>query len=773
MQPTRAGVFLKAYLRLGTEDCADSGLAKNILLTNQISAGLALGCLAYGLIRWIALSEGFRWEGLAFAAAYASLPWVNGLGWNRASRLLLIVLANLSIALAALSIGSGAGIHLFYLPLAWISLMLFAWEEKVSIAFGMLLSSSLLLVIECLAPIEGWERHHVAAPNPAWRLLALLSVLACQILVVLFFLIVNRRTESRLIRAGAAATAADKSKSRFLANMSHEIRTPLNGILGMSTLLMKTGLRMDQEDLIQIIQSTGQELMEIAGEILDLSRIEAGKMDIERSTFEIRPLLEAVSRTARTEARQKSLQLETHVDERVPSFLDGDASRIRQVLNQLLGNAVKFTQRGTVTLKVRYLDVSPPFESRPPGQDSDELAAIIPNREPGVGPEYLVEFQVSDTGPGIQSPDQERIFMPPGKGLAGGKGLEDLPSGLIHLASEAGRGQGSGLGLYITRHIVEMMGGRMSIRSGPTGSNVFVSIPLKAAALPTTVTPAGRSSDSEAQAARALNILIVEDHPLNQKVLAGFLAQYSFRIHPVYSGREALSSLGNTPFHLVFMDCHMPGMDGYECTRKIRASGMQQPIIIGVTADAMSGTRERCLQAGMDDVVTKPILSWDLDRVLAKWTASKGPDWVRPDRVRLDRVGTPGHVSAGSGPAGPDRDSEWVDIRHLREMDEWIRTYDPDFWNRAIQQFEESLERLAASIRREGDSGQYREAQEATHALKGLCFMLGLKRMGDVCKNLEAIFTQAGAPRWQAELDALQGMANPSLSELRSRVGGD
>jgi CheY-like chemotaxis protein/HPt (histidine-containing phosphotransfer) domain-containing protein len=247
-------------------------------------------------------------------------------------------------------------------------------------------------------------------------------------------------------------------------------------------------------------------------------------------------------------------------------------------------------------------------------------------------------------------------------------------------------------------------------------------------------------------------LLIVEDHPLNQKVLSGFLFQFGLKADTASGGREALKAFADEPYDLVFMDCHMPGMDGFECTRELRESvSGKRPVIIGVTADAMQGTREKCLKAGMDDVITKPILTDELQRALKRWLGAAGPE---------------------SAPVSyPLPDSDWVDVRHLREMNEWIRTYDPGFWDRAQEQFRNSANRLISTMRDAVASGRHREAAESAHALKGLCLMMGLTRMGDVCKSLELLGPQGAGAEWDAMFGDLAGFMEPSLAEMRKQVG--
>ena len=699
--------------RLGTADCRDSRLSKRIILCNQIAFCMAFSCIPYFFVYRFLGAPAFGWEALFSAVAYFSIPLINRAGGIAYTRPMLIIVAGLAVTGSAIGLGKSTGVHLFLLPLGWVALVLFEWEERKSIAFGIGFSSLLLLAFEIFGSSQGLlltpTQHNVRIIHFS----VVFTTLVSQILVVLYFFQANRGTEAALAKAGEAALAADKAKSQFLANMSHEIRTPLNGILGMSSLLLKAELRNDQKDLVQAIQSSGLDLMAIISEILDLSKIEAGKMRLESIPFDPRATVEAVLRPFKHEARRKLLDLSVEIPPDLPALLMGDSTRLKQVLNNLLGNAVKFTQKGEVTLRVR-----------------SEKAA-------GPGRDVLLRFEVQDSGIGIPTASQDRIFQSFSQG-------ED---------ASTRRFGGTGLGLFISRQIVELMGGKIGFTSRPGEGSLFkFEIPFKYAP-PSKAAPAEASLNPATPAsAPDLRLLIVEDHPLNQKVLAGFLSHFGCRIDAVGGGHEALQVFNVQPYDLVFMDCHMPGMDGFECTRSLRGikHPAKRPIIIGVTADAMLGTREKCLEAGMDDVLTKPILSSELNHVLIRWLGV-------------------GMSMAPSEPAGKAEPSDWVDVGHLREMDEWIRTYDPAFWDRAVDQFRGSAQRLIASIREAGTEGKFSEAGESAHTLKGLCLMMGLSRLGETCKSLETGTAMENSD-WLARIEILETLIEPSLLEMQKRI---
>jgi signal transduction histidine kinase/ActR/RegA family two-component response regulator len=713
-------------LRWGVPLSPDPRRAKRILLSNQIAVASTLVCLFYCVIYPILGVPRMCLISVPLLFGFASVPWLNLIGRTWLSRITYTVVADLGLLASTFALGTASGMHLFYIPSAWLVLILFDWEERKSMIAGVAVNFLLLSALEAAGPAHGVISLLNGRQERMLHFFVVVTTQAVQIMVVLYFFLVNRQTESALADAGEAAKSADKAKSQFLANMSHEIRTPLNGILGMSSLLLKSDMRDEQKDLVQAIQSSGLDLMSIVSEILDLSKIEAGKMRLERAPFQLENLLEATLRPFEHEARRKRLRLMMDLAPAVPLHLMGDSMRLKQVLNNLIGNALKFTQSGGVAVRIR----------RGLAGDAGALPQSL-----GSNQEYCVlRFEVEDTGIGIPPEVQGRIFQSFSQGEQ----------------ATSRRYGGTGLGLFICKQIVEMMDGTIGFSTTPgKGANFHFNLPFPVAtAADAAATVRETSQPDKAQdSPTGTRLLIVEDHPLNQKVLSGFLAQFGFKADAASGGHEALKEFAKEPYDLVFMDCHMPGMDGFDCTRALRATtgAARRLVIVGVTADAMQGTRERCIEAGMDDVITKPILTEELQRALSRWL---GASKVAPSTV-----------------TSPIPRSPWVDIRHLREMDEWIRCYDPGFWERAQEQFRASAVRLIAAIRDSRSQGKIREAGESAHALKGLCLMMGLSRMGEVCKSLEVLVAQDADPRWNDQVDELETCMEPSLAEMRKQVG--
>lgn len=521
--------------------------------------------------------------------------------------------------------------------------------------------------------------------------------------------ITDRKAAEMILRAARdEADRGARAKSEFLAMMSHEIRSPMNGLLGIVELLRETTLEAEQASMVELAHASAAALLRILNDVLDFSKIDAGAVEIVPEPVALRPLITTLVDAEALGARRKGVQVVANWGQDVPHWITIDPVRLRQILGNLLGNAIKFTASGTIGVAVSL--------------------RTLPSGDPALA------FAVSDTGIGMSPAVIQRLFEP-------------FMQADASTTKDFG---GTGLGLSISRRLARLLGGDIDVTSEPGSGSVFTLTIPRIAALP--AVPAAEARTSEDGALRGLRVLLAEDQETNRWLMRRQFARFDVSLEIVEDGHQAFAAYLRNSFDLLVTDCHMPGMDGVELAQRIRAteteSGHVRLPILGLTADITTEMRQRCLAAGMDDIVSKPINLRQLEAALRRITQRQDP-----------------RTNAAQGEPGPDADKLFDASTYLElfadapdEGADWL----DGFLAAAVL----VNERIIDCIQRDDRDS----LREAAHRLAGTALSAGAMRVGTLARTMEGLAPGAAPSSLHDLQETIATAFDATREEIRRHI---
>ncbi|HEY2720563.1 MAG TPA: response regulator [Chitinophagaceae bacterium] len=542
---------------------------------------------------------------------------------------------------------------------------------------------------------------NIRSGQKAERLNYVLIALTLVSAAALFWYIIS--IIQKLIYSERRVKEGVRVKENFIANISHEIRTPMNAIVGFTALLERRNLDEESKEYLRTIQKASENLLTIINDLLDLSKIEAGMMRIESTPFSIRALIYSVEVMFSTKAAEKNLQLYTHIDENVPEILEGDATRLTQVLVNLIGNALKFTNEGSITIRI--------------------------SNEGTEGSILRTGIKVKDTGIGIEKSKQGEIF----------NRFQQADDAVTRHYG------GTGLGLSIVKELVALQHGTISVESEPgKGATFIIMLPYKIAAeqkqnvsLPDTGIKIGYDFPDK-------RILVVEDNEVNQSLVKHLFNEWHLQHDLAHNGKEAIQKLTETEYDLILMDIQMPEMDGYSATRKIREHLRLATPIVAMTAHALAGEREKRLSYGMNDYISKPIREEQLHKLISRFIGvgieekEKNEMPIRPDTFK------------------------YIHLEYMKEISSGNKEYEKTVSEQFIEAIPEDLE----AIKNAWKDNNLTELRQLAHNMKTTISVMGLTDQLQSClETLE--YDDLSVEKFSRQFTILQAICNEALLEAK------